>query len=173
VVVPDGKDNQQRNDEQDGPLSQFHVGQEQDDRNDDHREALQGELADAVLDELLEVLDVARHAAHEHARLLFGEEVEAEALKLGEDPNAQVVHHTRGEFSGDVHLLSLEEDAHEGQREIQQRANGDDGEALVSLHAVTNGVLGEERTRLQGQADDDDESRTGEEPLGVDGEQLR
>ena len=113
VVVPDGEDEEQRHDDEHGPGREFDVGQEQDDRDHDHREALEGELADAVLDELLKVLDVARHATHEDAGLLFGEEVETEPLELGEDPDTEIVHDPRGELAGDVDLFALEVDADE------------------------------------------------------------
>ena len=168
VVVPDREDDEQRHHQQDGPQREFDIREEQDDRDDDHREALERELADAVLYQLLQVLDVTRHAAHEDAGLLFGEEVEAEALELREDPDAKVVHDARGELARDVDLLSLEVDADEREREVQRRADHDDAQALVALHPVTDGELGEQRTGLQGEADDDDEGGTGEDPLGID-----
>ena len=68
---------------------------EEDDRDHDHGEALDSELADPVLEELLQVLDVARHAAHEDAGLLLGEEVEAQSLQVREDADPQVVHDAR------------------------------------------------------------------------------
>ena len=68
---------------------------EEDDRDDDHRQALDGELGQAVLEQLLEVLDVARHPGHDDAGLLVGEEVERQALQVGEDLDPQVVHDPR------------------------------------------------------------------------------
>ena len=50
-----------------------------------------------VLQQLLEVLDVARHPRHDHPGLLLGEEVERQALEVGEDLDAQVVHDPGGE----------------------------------------------------------------------------
>ena len=65
------------------------------------------ERADAVLEELLEVLDVARHPAHEHAGLLLGEEVEAEPLQVREDEDAQPVHDPGGEPTRRVDQAAL------------------------------------------------------------------
>ena len=48
---------------------------------------------EAVLEELLERLDVARHAGHDHARLLVGVVVEREALQVREHAHAQLEHH--------------------------------------------------------------------------------
>ena len=79
------------------------VGGEQDDRDDDHGQALHGELGQAVLQELLEVLDVARHPGHDHAGLLLGVEVESEPLEVGEDADAKVVHHPGGQPAGHLH----------------------------------------------------------------------
>ena len=47
--------------------------------------ALTDELGEPVLQQLLEVLDVAGHPGHDHAGLLVGVVVEAEALEVGED----------------------------------------------------------------------------------------
>ena len=61
-------------------------------RDHDHRQTLDGELGQAVLEQLLQVLDVTCHAAHDDAGLLLGEEVEREPLEMAEDRDAQVVH---------------------------------------------------------------------------------
>ena len=68
---------------------------------------LDPEGADAVLEELLEVLDVARHPAHQHAGLLLGEEVEAQPLEVREHQDPQVVHHARGEPARHVDEAAL------------------------------------------------------------------
>ena len=62
---------------------------------------------DAVLEELLEVLDVARHPAHEDAGLLLGEEVEAQPLEVAEDGDPQVVHDPGGEPARHVDVAPL------------------------------------------------------------------
>jgi hypothetical protein len=54
-------------------------------------------LGETVLQELLQVLDVARHPGHDHARLLLGVEVERQSLEVGEHLRPQVVHHPGGE----------------------------------------------------------------------------
>ena len=53
---------------------------------------LDDELGETVLQQLLELLDVAGHPGHDHAGPLGGVEVEAEALKVGEHADAQVIH---------------------------------------------------------------------------------
>ena len=49
----------------------------------------------AVLEQLLERLDVARHAGHDHARLLVGVVVEREPLEVREHAHAELEHHAR------------------------------------------------------------------------------
>ena len=88
---------------------QLDVQREQDGGDHDHRQRLDRELRETVLQQLLQVLDVARHAGHDHAGLLLGVEVEAEALQVGEDLDAQVVHHPRGEPAGDAREAALGE----------------------------------------------------------------
>jgi hypothetical protein len=61
------------------------VQQEQDDRDDHHRERLDGEVHDAVLEQLAQRFDVARHAGHHSTRLLPGEEVHGQPLQVCED----------------------------------------------------------------------------------------
>ena len=90
---PQRQPGEERHDQQQRDERQLDVVEEEDDGDDDHREALQRELRQAVLQELLERLDVARHAGHDHARLLVGVVVEREALQVGEDAHPQVVHH--------------------------------------------------------------------------------
>ena len=90
---PDGRHHQDGDDQEHGDGGQVHVGGEQHHRDDHHGEPLDGQLRQAVLEELLEVLDVARHPAHDHPRLLLGEEPEREPLEVGEDRDPQVVHH--------------------------------------------------------------------------------
>ena len=106
-----GGDDQQHRDE-----GQLDVGGEEDDRDDDHGEALDGELGQAVLEQLLEVLDVAGHAGHDHARLLGGEEVERQALQVREDLDPEVVHDAGRQPAGDPDLGSLRDrgERHEG-----------------------------------------------------------
>ena len=80
---------------------------EQEDGDDDHGQALNGELGQPVLQQLLQVLDVARHAAHDDAGLLLGEEVEREPLQVPEDLDAQVVHDPRGQAARHPGLAPL------------------------------------------------------------------
>jgi hypothetical protein len=60
----------------DGDGGQSHIGEEEDHGDDDHGQALHGELGQTVLKQLLQVLDVAGHPAHDDAGLLLGEEVQ-------------------------------------------------------------------------------------------------
>ena len=174
VVEPDRKDEQERNDEQHRPRRERDVRDEQDDRDDDHGETLHRELADAVLDQLLEVLDVARHAAHQDAGLLLGEEVEAEPLEVREDADPQVVHHPRGEFSRDVDLASLQEGARDADDQVERRADRHDVQRVVAAaHAVVDRELGEEWSGLQDQTDHDHEHRPEYQVTGVGHDEAR
>ena len=91
----------------DGDEGELHIGREEEDGDDDHRQSLNGELRQAVLEQLLQVLDVARHPAHDDARLLLGEEVERKSLQVPEDGDPQVVHDPGGEASGHPYLTPL------------------------------------------------------------------
>jgi hypothetical protein len=93
---------------------------EEEDGDDDHGQSLNGELGQTVLEELLQVLDVARHPGHDHPGLLGGEEVEGEPLQVGEDLDPEVVHDPGGQPSR--HLdLGLRGQSTDG-RQIRGRA---------------------------------------------------
>ena len=92
-MKPDCEYYERRNHQQDSPGSQLDVGREEGDGDDDHGQTLHGELGQAVLKELLEVLDIARHATHQDAGFFFREEVQAESLEMSKYFDAQVVHH--------------------------------------------------------------------------------
>ena len=118
------------------------------DGDHDHRQGLDGELGEPVLQQLLEVLDVARHPGHDHAGLLVGVEVEAEALQVGEHADAQVVHHARGEPAGDPRLATLGGRG-DRDREQEEPADGEDhGDAVVARqHPVVDPVLDQRPAR--------------------------
>ena len=78
-----------------GDQRQLDVHRQQHDRDDDHRQPLDAELDEAVLEQLLQRFDVARHPGHDHAGLLAGEEVERQALEVREDPDPELEHHPR------------------------------------------------------------------------------
>ena len=116
------------------------------------------ELGEAVLQQLLQVLDVARHPGHDHAGLLLGVEVEAEPLQVGEDAHPQVVHDARGQPAGDPHLRALR-DRGDRDRQQEDQADADDHrDALVTgEHPVVDPVLISSGPGLVGDADDRDE----------------
>ena len=80
TVKPDGEQGQNRHYEDQGPKRQGHVHGEHHRHNDDHGQALLSKGRDAVLQQLLKVLDVTRHTAHQDADLFLGEKVETEPL---------------------------------------------------------------------------------------------
>ena len=61
-----------------------------------------------------------------HARLLGGEEVERQALEMGEDPDPEIVHHPGGETTGDLDAGAL-----------QQCGSGDRGEVQAGDERTT------------------------------------
>ena len=162
-----------RDDQDDGDEGQPHVPREQADRDDDHREALDGELGETVLQQLLEVLDVARHAAHDDAGLLRREETQRQPLQMREHLDTQIVHDPGGEATGDLHLCPLGEGADDDRHEIDDGRHDHDLEAVVRAgHPVVDGVLGDRRPRLGGHGDDDDEDGRQPEHPRVLGEQA-
>ena len=172
-MEPDRESEEQGHDEQDGPGRERDVGREEDDRDHDHREPLERELADAVLDELLEVLNVTGHAAHQDAGLLVGEEVQAEALVVGEDPDAQVVHHPSRERAGHVDRGALQDDAEQREDQVEAAADGDHGErAVPDDHPVVDRVLGQLGPGLEDEAGGRDDDRPGDELAGVGPDQT-
>ena len=147
---PERHADERRHDEHHGDEREAHVHGEEHHGDDDHGQALDRELGEPVLQELLQVLDVARHAAHEHARLLGGEEVERQALQMGEDPRAEIVHHPGGETTGDLDAGALQQCGRDDGGEVQAGDEDDDREVLVTgRHAVVDGDLGQLRPRLQ------------------------
>ena len=100
AMEPDGKHEEQRDDQQDGPRRERDVGGEEHDGDDDHRESLQSrtELMPSWISCWRFSMSLVMRLI-KHAGLLLGEEVEAEALEVDEDPDSQVVHHPRGELA--------------------------------------------------------------------------
>ena len=129
-LEPDRHDDQRRHDHDDGDEGQPHIGGEEEDGDDHHGQALNGELGQAVLQELLEVLDVAGHPAHDDAGLLLGEEVEGEALQVAEDGDPQVVHDPRGQPTGDPDLAPLR-DGRDDHRDQVDGGDEDDQTEVV------------------------------------------
>ncbi len=154
----EGHDQQQRDERQ------LDVVEEEDDGDDDHGEPLQRELRQAVLQELLERLDVARHAGHDHARLLLGVVVEGEALQVRERAHPQLEHDARRHPSGGRHPQAAR---HRRDDDREDRERPDDGEhgPVVRGDAVVDADLAEERPGLDAQRlDQDEEEREREHP---------
>ena len=129
------------------------------DGDHDHRQRLPDQLSESVLQQLLQVLDVAGHAGHDHARLLLGVVVEAEALELCEDLDAQVVHDPRREATGDARLRALRHRADQDRQQEEPGADGHDSHVVVvRRHAVIDRIRDQRRTELVGDADDADQN---------------
>ena len=106
---------------------------------------------------MLQDLDIACHAGHDHARLLVGEKVERQTLDVGVDPDSQVVHHLSGELARVAHPGPLHEHGEHDRDEVNEAADHDDVEvALLSDEPVVDADLGQVRPGL--------------EPDGLDGE---
>ncbi len=131
-LEPDRGADQRRDDQHHGDEGQQHVGGEQDDGDDHHGQRLDGQLGEAVLQELLEVLDVAGHAAHDHAGLLLGEEAEREALEVGEDLDPEVVHDPGGQPAGHLHLEPLGQRGDDDEHQVGDGHGHDDAEVEVA-----------------------------------------
>ena len=171
-MEPEGHREQWRDDDGHGEQGQQGVESEEDDRDHDQGEPLEGELTEAVLEQLLEVLDVAGHPGHDDAGLLLGVEVEAEPLEVREDSDPQVVHDSRGEAPGDLDLGLLGQGADADDDEIDDSAPDHHREGEVAGgHSVVDGVGGEGRAELAGDGDDDDEQGRPDHEGGVLGEQ--
>ena len=133
----------------DGDEGKFHVGREEEDGDDDHRQSLNGELRQAVLEQLLQVLDVAGHPAHDDAGLLLGEEVERESLEVAEDGDPQVVHDPGGEPARHPDLTPLRGGGNDHREQVDAGDEHDHREVLVAGgHAVVDGDTGQPRTEL-------------------------
>ena len=121
-----------------------------------------------VLQQLLQVLDVAGHAAHDHAGLLLGEEVERESLQVGEDLDPEVVHDPRRQAAGDPGLAPLGATRHHDGHEVERGADDHDGEVVVGgRQAVVDGVRDETRSQLREQRDDADQEGGQRQHAGV------
>ena len=94
----------------------------------DHRQSLDRELRESVLEQLLQHLDVTRHPGHDHARLLVGEVVERQTLDVRVDPDPQVVHDLRSELPGVADPAALDEHREQHRDEVDDAAEDDDVE---------------------------------------------
>ena len=143
----------------------------------DHGQGLDGQLRQAVLEQLLEVLDVAGHAAHDDAGLLLGEEAERQALEVGEDLDPQVVHDPGGQPPGDLDREALGDGGDGDEHHVGDGHGHDDAEVEVprprdAAHAVVDGVLGELGSDLAGDRDDDDQQSGEDQHPRVLGEEA-
>ena len=122
-------------------------------------EALHDELRKPVLQELLKVFDVARHAAHQHPGLLAGVEVETKALEVREDADTQVVHHSGGKASRDLHHEPLGCRRHPYGEQVQEGNFDYHGHVRVD-HAVVYAVGDQRGPQLVHDADDHHEHQS-------------
>ena len=149
------------------------VDREEDDGDDHHGQRLDGQLGQAVLEELLEVLDVAGHPGHDHAGLLLGEEAEGEPLEVGEDLDPQVVHHPGGDPAGDLDLGALGQRGDADEHQVEPGHGHHHGEVLVSgAHAVVDGVLGQLGADLADHGDHHDQEAGQDQHARVLGQQA-
>ena len=158
----DGHDHEQREQRELDVVEEQHHG------DDDHREPLQRELREPVLQQLLERLDVARHAGHDHARLLVGVVVEREALQVRERADAQFEHDARRDPSGGGDARAARHRGHDHREDGEDPDDRQRG-PVVRRDAVVDALLAEERTGLDAQRfDEDQEEGDGHHLAGAD-----
>ena len=155
---PEREDRQGRDDQQDGDQGQLDVERQQEAGDHDHGEALDRELRQPVLEQLLQVLDVAGHAAHDHARLLLRVEVERQSLQMGEDLDPQVVHDPSGQPAGDFGHEALGDRGDGHGQQIEGRDHHDHAHVLVGAEAPVDPDADQRGAGLVEDADDGDQN---------------
>ena len=153
---PERQAGDERDDHHQRDERELDVVEEQHDGDDEHGQALQRELRQAVLQQLLERLDVARHAGHDHARLLLRVVVEGEALQVRERPHAELEHHPRRHAARWWRRGTRWRRRHHD-REDRQHADDRERRPVVRGDAVVDALLAEERPRLHAERLDHDE----------------
>ena len=167
-VEPPRQQEEGRNGDGDGDHGEDGAHDEQDDRDHDHRQSLKCELAQAILEKLLEVLDVTGHPRHHDAGLLLRVEVEAEALQMGEDPKPEVLHDARREPARCSDLRPLRQRADQDDNQVGDRRGHDHVEVQVALaHALVDGDRRQRGSELGGDGDDDNQKGRPHEQSGV------
>ncbi len=157
-LEPQRADDQQWHHHQHRVQGQEGVGGEQHAQDDHHGQGLHRELSQAVLQQLLQVLDVAGHAAHDHAGLLIGVEVQPQALQVGEHPDPQVVHDQGRQPAGDLYHGPLGH-GRDPDRDHVEDGDGHHDRHVLGDHAVIDSVGDQGRSGLVGHGHDDDEHR--------------
>ena len=179
TVEPHRHRRQNRNHENQGDEGQPHVGGEEEDRDDHHGQALYGELGQPVLQELLEVLDVAGHPGHDHARLLGREEVERQPLQVGEYLDPEVVHDAGRQPARHSDLRTLADGADRRAGQVGQSGPHHDAEVEAArpgtrrrilgrpAQSAVDGDLGQLGAHLEGHAEHHDEEARDHQHPGV------
>ena len=167
LAEPEREHCQRRDDQQDGDQGQLDIQRQHDARDHDHRESLHRELRQPVLEQLLQVFDVAGHTAHDHARLLLGVEVERQSLQVGKDLHSQVVHDPRRQPSGDLGHEALSDRGNGHGDQIEDRDHDDDAHVLFGPEAPVDPDTDQRRAGLVEDADDGDQRRRQQPQLPV------
>ena len=133
-----------------GHRSQQRVVDEQDDRDHHQRERLHGDVDETFLEQQGERLYVAGHAGHQHARFLFGVEIQREPLQMREDPHPQLVQEPLSEPAGEG-SAGVSREHLQNYCPQKHHAHHEEHAELPRQHAVVYADLGEQRAGLQRQ----------------------
>ena len=145
------------------------VQREQHDGDENDGEGLHHHLHHAVLEQLCQRVDVARHAGHQAARLLSREELERQPLEVGEDADAEREEQTFAHPPGPRGARVRRDPADQHRREVED-GDGRENCGVAPADSLVDADLGEQRARLRRGRLQPDEHERGEHrgPVGPD-----